>query len=62
MRRVVVRFEPGEVARIDALRPHFPKASRAVIVRAFCLLGASLAEAQVPEAPKDPSPTEGSTS
>jgi hypothetical protein len=44
MRRVVLRFDRGELERIDALRARLPKSSRAAIVRAFCLLGAALME------------------
>src|SRR5262249_37295735 len=57
-RRVVVRFDPGEIERLNALRAQFPKASRAAIVRAFCLFGASMVEGH-DEATT--APTEGST-
>jgi hypothetical protein len=43
MRRVVVRFDPAEIERLDALRARLPRSSRASIIRAFCLLGAGLA-------------------
>jgi hypothetical protein len=47
LRRVVCRFDKLDIARIDALRRHFPGASRAALVRAFCLLGAGIAEEHV---------------
>jgi hypothetical protein len=43
LRRVVVRLDPADVARVDALRPRF-KVPRAALMRAFCLLGLSAVE------------------
>jgi hypothetical protein len=42
--RIVARLERAQVERIDALRPHFPDASRAGLIRAFVVLGLSIAE------------------
>lgn len=55
--RVVVRFAPDDVARVDALRSTF-KASRAALLRAFCVVGLTLAEEQTaaPAAPEGGAP------
>jgi hypothetical protein len=39
MRRIVVRIDAKTVAKIDSLRSRWPKATRAALVRAFCLFG-----------------------
>ncbi len=51
MRRVVVRMDRADVARIDALRARFPKTSRAALVRALCLMGLAATE-QAPTVPE----------
>jgi hypothetical protein len=50
-RRVVVRIEFTTIARIDALRPAFDQASRASLIRAFCLAGLAMAEEHVKASP-----------
>jgi hypothetical protein len=54
MRRIVVRFDPATIARLDALLPHWPDASRAALVRAFTLFGLAAVEANA-------TPVEGGT-
>lgn len=50
-RRVVCRFDAGEVAELDALRARFPKATRAAIIRALCAVGTAVVRAAAaPEA------------
>lgn len=48
-RRIVVRIDVPDVARLDALREHFPEASRASLVRAFVAFGLLAAEEHVKE-------------
>jgi len=47
MRRIVVRFDPAELARLDALRARLPRSSRASLVRMMCLLGVGLTQAHL---------------
>jgi hypothetical protein len=51
MRRIVLRMDADVVARIDAMLPRFPDASRASLVRAFCLFGLAAAEASTKRTP-----------
>ena len=51
MRRIVVRLDPTTLARVDALVPRWPDASRASLIRAFTLYGLAAAEQQAPPAP-----------
>ncbi len=44
MRRIVVRFDPAELQRLDVLRARLPRSSRAAIVRMLCLLGVGLTQ------------------
>jgi hypothetical protein len=48
--RVVVRLDRLTVDRLDALRPRFPDASRAGLVRAFVAFGVEIAEEHVKRA------------
>ncbi len=42
--RIVLRFDPADVYRLDALRRHrWPKSSRSAIVRAFVMAGLDMA-------------------
>lgn len=45
-RRIVVRMAGDDVARLDAVRARFPKASRAALVRAFALAGLAMLDAK----------------
>ena len=45
--RTVVRLDPDEVARLDALRARLPKSSRSALVRAMTLW--ALATLEAPE-------------
>ena len=44
MRRVVLRLDAETLARVDTLRKRWPEASRAALLRAFCLFGLHAAE------------------
>lgn len=59
-RRVVVRIDAPDVTRLDALRGHFPEASRASLVRAFIAFGLLAAEEHVKATP--PAAPEGGAS
>lgn len=64
MRRVVVRMEPREIARLDALRVHFPRTpgkrvkgsyvSRASLLRAFVLYSVLMVEGALVAPPATP--------
>lgn len=52
LRRVVMRLDPGDLARVDALRPLF-KVPRAALLRAFTMAGLALAEEQAGAPPAE---------
>ena len=45
-KRVVVRFSRADILRIDAVRVHLPRTSRAQLLRAFCLAGLAMLDPQ----------------
>jgi hypothetical protein len=60
-RRVVVRMDGAEVARVDALLGDFPGSSRASLVRAFIDHGLGMAEEYVRATKQDARPKEGAS-
>jgi hypothetical protein len=53
-KRVVVRFSRADIRRIDAVRAHLPRTSRAQVLRAFCLAGLAMIDAQTEATPPAP--------
>jgi hypothetical protein len=53
LRRVVARLDSATLARLDALVPLFPDASRAGLIRVFVSLGVALAEEHVKATPTE---------
>jgi hypothetical protein len=49
-KRVVARFSKADIARVDAIRKHLPRTSRAQVIRAFVLYGLAMLDTQT-EAP-----------
>jgi hypothetical protein len=51
LRRIVMRIDPATLARVDAVRRRWPKATRTAVLRAFCLLALTFAEEQTEATP-----------